>query len=301
VILIALFRSPWRVDSTIFVTFSFTDIRKHQSPATPTLMPRKNKSKGGGPSSNKPQTHSQPQKKRRVGDQSHQAEDTINDSNTTTPQTLETRRKPGEIRHPLPPPPPSVPASHILLPPDADDTKLRSSHDLRTLSVHASSKIESKVRQVLSTLKVSNELRMNNDAIGKAKPVVVALTARGPAANKCISIAEIAKRELAKMGGSYWQYTGCWSRLETVEAKADGASVENSTKGDMETKLNNDEAIGESVNMDEEDEEPAFQTMDIPERNVVRNTACLVIYLSGEPVGRLKELYGEQVTETKKS
>jgi hypothetical protein len=265
-------------------------------------MPRKNKFTANKTPNGNQQSNSQPIKKRRVGDkpQDHNTKQGPINPVETAAQILQTRRKPGETRQPPPPPPPSVPTSHTVLPPEADDAKVRNNHDLHTISVQASSKIESKVRQVLSALNGSKEAPDEGDDSLEKKPVIVALTARASAGNKCISIAEIAKRELGKSGQDCWQYTGCWSRLETVEAKSDSEDLEKSKDGQTKADEADDEAAGAGAEIDEQDEEPAFQNLEIPERTVVRNTVCLVIYLSGEPVARLKELYGEQMAEAKK-
>jgi hypothetical protein len=262
-------------------------------------MARKNKFKGEKSPSGNQSINTQPSKKRKVGNKS-QADDKVElpvETKTTVPQPLETRRKPGEVRHSPAPPPPSVSASHTILPPEADDAKLRNNHDLHSLSVYASSKIESKVRQVLSALRSSNEDSGEGDAAGKKKPTVVALTARAPAGNKCISVAEIAKRDMSKSGRKCWQYTGCWSRVETLETK----SNEEDGMKSKESELVDGEAQGEEREVGEEEEESHFQTLEIPERNTVRTTVCLIIYLSAEPVARLKEIYGEQVTDAKKT
>jgi len=176
------------------------------------------------------------------------------------------------------------------------------------------------VRQVLALLKPitvnrdrdkeSDELAEGeNDSSAKKeeninkKSVIVALTARAVAGNKCISVAEIAKRNLVEQQGrATWQYTGCWTRLETYEppkqkqeqqGEVDQKAGQN---GENDTAQVEHESAAEEDKPDEEEEE-AFETMQLPERKMVRNTVCLVIYLSTEPVSRLKVLYGEQVSQ----
>jgi hypothetical protein len=248
-------------------------------------MGRRNQRKGNKRAhSEEPQTSPPKQKRAKTTDISPRQ--VQNAPNPTPPQIP--KHQPRQPREPPPEPPHSVPASHILLPPEADDVKLRNGHDLHTISISASSKIESKVRQVLAVLQPQVDGSKRGDEVadaGETKAFVVALTARAPAGNKCISVAEIAKRELKC---KCWQYTGCWTRLETLESKS---KEHESEKRDGAT---DQPEAGREV----EDEEPAFE--DVPERKLVRNTVCMVIYLSAEPVGRLKELYSEQITESKK-
>jgi hypothetical protein len=213
-------------------------------------------------------------------------------------------------RIPPPPPPPSVPSSFVLLPPEADDAAIREKWDIHTISLGgAGAKIEAKVRQVLNIFKPVLPVKKDKkdgtntgaDESSTEKPgettkkrIIVALTARAPAGNKCISVAEIVKRDLLAKGvEGVWQYTGCWTRLETYvapKAKEARNTIHNSTASTNgnESEVKEDDAM-------EDVEESAFETMQIAERKLVRNAVCLVIYLAMEPVARLKELYGEQV------
>ncbi|KAF2424810.1 hypothetical protein EJ08DRAFT_700596 [Tothia fuscella] len=187
-------------------------------------------------------------------------------------------------RAPPPEPPSSVLSDHILVPPEADDMKIRDHYNIHTISASKNSSIQTKVRQVLDILRyeANRSEDITQEGIDKKKGAIVALTARAPASNKAISIAEIAKRELAT---KCWQYTACWTRLETVE---------NQEKSKKPAKGKPD---GGPV--DSEDLFEVFE--DLPERKMVRNVVCLAIYLSTEPVARLKELYSHQVTEGEKS
>lgn len=195
-------------------------------------------------------------------------------------------RQPGQIRTPPPDPPTSVPASQILVPPEADDPVLRDSHDIHTIPVAANSKIQDKVRRVMSVL-LPNETAKGDDSthpgrdVSRGKTDIVALVSRAVAANKCITVAEIAKRELGKANVRIWQYSGSWSRLETVEPKKERKSAANGS----------DNAVDERSEDGSEDE-AAFEVMDTPDRKIVRNIPCLVIYLSGKAIPRLKSIYG---------
>jgi hypothetical protein len=190
-------------------------------------------------------------------------------------------RAPGETRTPPPTVPTSVPSNHPLLPPYADDVSLRNSHDLHVIPVASSSKIEAKVRAVLSVLnraEVDGSKEKGYAADDGTRSVLVALVARAQAANKCISIAEIAKREFWKSQKKPWhQYTGYWVRLEdNTPEKKDSVMI---------TSVENDAP-------DDADEENAFEKMPVEEARTVRNVPCLVIYLAISPVARLKELHG---------
>lgn len=245
-----------------------------------------------------------------------------NDSSSHNPESAQAPPEPSELespdtlnlnktarlpRVPLPPPFPSVSSTYVLLPPEADDTAIREKWDIHTTSLGgAGAKIEAKVRQVLNVFKPYMPTQSDKEGEtdtgvnegpaqdSEKKHTIVALTARAPAGNKCISVAEIVKRDvLAKGVESLWQYTGCWTRLEThipPKPKDTQKSFPNGTAttatGDTQGRLDGTE---------EDDEESAFETMKIEERKLVRNAVCLVIYLAMEPVPRLKELYGEQV------
>jgi len=188
-----------------------------------------------------------------------------------------------------------------LLPPEADDIKVRNSHEIHTISVHASSKIESKVRQVLSVLEqpeTTGDKKNKDTDTSRTKSVIVALTARARAGNKCITVAEIAKREMSKSGGTCWQYTGCWTRLETLENTHEQQKLNRDQEA---AEAGVEEAAQNNSEPSEGDEEPYFESRKAAERKMVRNTVCLVVYISREPVRRLKELYGEQVIEAKKA
>ncbi|QDS76263.1 hypothetical protein FKW77_001579 [Venturia effusa] len=210
-------------------------------------------------------------------------------------------------RVPLPPPPSSVSSTYVLLPPEADDAVIREKWDMRTTSLGgAGAKIEGKVRQVLTAFR--RQLPASKDAEGgtytgvsdssaknsENKHVIVALTARAPAGNKCISVAEIVKRNLFMQGvDSLWQYTGCWTRLETYvppKAKENRNPSPNGTATTM-----SEETEGKTGDTMVDEEEVTFETMQLKERKFVRNAVCLVIYLAMQPVSRLREVYGEQV------
>jgi hypothetical protein len=157
-----------------------------------------------------------------------------------------------------------------LLSPMHSDSALLNSYDLQTVSITLSMKIESKVARVLSLLRKDSSHTTDSKSASN-KPILVALVARGTAAGKCISIVEIAKRELEKAENwSLYQYTGYWVRLEKYSPK-----------------LPRNDA--ESTNSKSSDD---LQALPSPDAQKVRNVACMVIYLATSPVAQLKQQYG---------
>ncbi|KAF2665432.1 hypothetical protein BT63DRAFT_459008 [Microthyrium microscopicum] len=211
-----------------------------------------------------------------------------------------TTRQPGEVRGPPPPIPlhADEPARE-LFPPHSDDPVLRASHDLHSIVIKPSSKIENKVKQVLSALRLAKEQAIKDSqqqatqqtntgengneeeqrSTQGRREVLVSIVGNAKASNKAISVAEVAKREFAQ---TVYQYTGVWTRLERQVARV---------KKDV-TK----EALDGGVMKDEDDNENSV-FMDVPQRATVRNVACLVIYLALKPIPKLRDTYGEQVTK----
>jgi hypothetical protein len=205
------------------------------------------------------------------------------------------RRQPGQVRMPPSAPPKSVPGNTTILPPEADNPKLRSQCDVHGIRIAVGSKMEDKVRHVLQALQSSKD---------GGKGAIAALTSATKAANKCIGVAEIAKRELVKDGMvRVYQYTGCWTRLETQDLQAHDKACptigkSNGAKNWTGDGLRDDATDGQAKEAENSDD--AFEEMSIAERKKVRNAVCLIIYLSLEPIGRLRELYGEQIHELDK-
>lgn len=291
--------------------------------ATSNNMPRKSKPKSDHVSN--PLKPKQPQPHSSITTSSFKRRK-ISHGDDSTPKNPESAQAPSEVSEvqipdttskpsknalystaPLPPPPTSVSSTYILLPPEADDTAIREKWDMHTISLGgAGAKIEAKVRQVLNVLKSHTADQKEregetNAATGEKslekshkKHTIVALTARTSAGNKCISVAEIVKRDLLAKGvNGVWQYTGCWTRLETyVSPKANDISkaAPNGTVG-----TDHDSNEGQVNGTMEDEEETAFETMQMEDRKLVRNAVCLVIYLAMESIPRLKELYGEQI------
>jgi hypothetical protein len=204
--------------------------------------------------------------------------------NVPSNDDLPTRRAPGQIRTPPPALPLSVPSGHPLIPPHAEDPALRDAFDLHILTVCPSSKIEAKVRRTISLLKneTTSTKEQTETKAHPNRPILMALVARAPAANKCISVAEIAKRELLKIEQSIlYQYTAFWVRLEEMKVKNSHKQPESDA---ME--------VGSSDAKDESDIEDEFDPITGEKRPKVRNVPCLFIYMSTKPVPRLQSMYG---------
>ncbi|KAK5171351.1 uncharacterized protein LTR77_004495 [Saxophila tyrrhenica] len=145
---------------------------------------------------------------------------------------------------------------------------LSDKYELVKLSVHSSTQISSRTAAVTAKLATA-------PAQG-SKPVVVALTAKAQAANKVISIVEIAKRELVAKGVAVYQYNALGS--EMTEIPRDGV------KG------------SEGVEEDEasEGEEAAFETM--RQRDVgdtkKRLIPVMTTYLSSTAIKELRTAHG---------
>jgi Alba len=141
---------------------------------------------------------------------------------------------------------------------------LQRSFELHNFAVNQNSKIESKVSQVLACLNSSSDVTQSK---------VVIITARAPAANKCISIVEIVKREHSKDNRrKLHQYTGHWTRTEEVpDAKTD----------------EKDKSLGQED--DDEESDDAFEA--VRSKAKIRAIPCLAVYLSVKPVSFLKSVY----------
>jgi len=191
--------------------------------------------------------------------------------------------------------PPDVPAS---VPPNADITPvdddirlLEQQYNVRYLTVSKNSNIQQTVRRVLDILQLESEaVASQTTATVKEKPSavsvsaedeapanfaspspvrLVALSARAPAANKMISVVEIAKRELSdgktKTAAGWYHYTSARSRVEQVkeqnETRSRGSreaskAVDGAVKDGAERRLNGskeDVVQDEKVNKEPED------------------------------------------------
>lgn len=216
------------------------------------------------------------------------------------------------LRGPPPPVPASVPSHHPLTAPHFD--KLGEKYDTHTISVSRNGSIRSKITHLLQVLRSASPA-----STAEQRQAVVALSARMDAANKLVSVVEIAKREL---NGAWFQYTGAWQRMEQLKDKGknEHKEQEKEREGEMLAKWGpgrrlkdgrrvtnhkmdddmEDADQEEDVASDEEEQGPiasqgseaAFQTVVEPERDKVRLIPVMTVYLSRGPVAELRQLFG---------
>ena len=202
---------------------------------------------------------------------------------------------------------------------------LQHKYALATMSIISSSKINQKVRALISHMERFSFADLN------AKPGVVILHAKANVASKMISVVEIAKRQIEEEKGRWWQYCGVQPLLEELRArekKKDTLQAEGRTikqwqegqksgpfQGNDETeevaskpearKADNVVSTEETMEVEEDVGEEAFQTMtnvgnigngatahEILARPKVRATPIMSIYMARVPVPELKERYG---------
>ncbi|KAK7542231.1 uncharacterized protein J3D65DRAFT_613055 [Phyllosticta citribraziliensis] len=175
------------------------------------------------------------------------------------------------------------PSTHVQLkpsaaPPEAAAPEYHASH---TIHVVASSKIQAKVRAVLTAL--------SSNPSPEADNVVVLLQARAPAANKLISVAEIAKRELEHERRSWWSYVGVKGLLVELGSK-DNRKPSKQGGSDASQDAEQDESS------DAEDD--AFEPLPGQrDQKKVRNVPVMNLYLATKPIPALRTPYGEQHSE----
>ena len=151
-----------------------------------------------------------------------------------------------------------------------DEALLSQKYDLVKLSVINSTSISKRTAAIIAQL---------GDASPKSKIVVIALTAKSRAANKLISIVEIAKRELATRDTTCFQYNDLI--CETIEIKRNpnpSSSAGGADKDDDE----------------DDDSENAFETMGAQtEAGLKKRTVpVMTTYLSISSVKELKVALG---------
>ena len=193
----------------------------------------------------------------------------------------------------------------------AEVQHLRNKFDLTTMSVLSSAKIEQKVRNLL------DRVSKFSFADIKTKPGIVVLHAKAKTACKMVSVVQIAKQEIEKDKGRWYQYSklhGEITELKAKETKPKGGgktlaewSKQKSgagavTKASEETSVGVVEGQKDNAIVDDEDEEmkDAFETMALPNRGLnrtedgmkVRTIPVMTIYFARVPVPGLKELYG---------
>ena len=195
---------------------------------------------------------------------------------------------------------------------------LSTKYNFTTMSILSSAKINDKVKKLLS--------RVENFSFAdpKSKPGIVVLHAKSGVASKMVSIVEIARQEIERDKGKWWQYSTLEGRIAEMKVR----SVKHGDDGKPLTKLQGNRAgdepqelvdssgkeVGcaldevalnhEVVNEDEEMED-AFETMansKVADQRVnqsrhdsgrnIRATPVMIIYFARVPVPGLRQLYG---------
>ncbi|KAI9739428.1 MAG: hypothetical protein M1818_005116 [Claussenomyces sp. TS43310] len=153
-------------------------------------------------------------------------------------------------------------------------------HDVTSMNIISSSKVEAKVTRILDVLS-------SFSFAPTSKPSIVLLCAKASTASKMITIVEIAKRELALKGLRWYQY----NRLEQTMAEKRAEKV--TTIWGREVAADLDEDLDMTAKSDS-----AFETLKTPlERAIegrpkVRAIPFMSIYLSRVPVEKLMAAYG---------
>ncbi|KAH8596361.1 hypothetical protein B0O99DRAFT_685889 [Bisporella sp. PMI_857] len=179
-------------------------------------------------------------------------------------------------------PDPSKPAdSPLPTAPESSSTtnKFLEGYDVTSMNIISSSHIQQKTTRAISFLA----------SYPSTPSRVIHLNAKAKVAAKMITIVEIAKREIAKDGGKWFQYNKVESVLERKAPEKEKEEGSGEKKG-------NEEGSGEK----EEQEEEPFEVMKTPfERSIegkpkVRGVPIMSIYLSRVRIERLRREFGEQ-------
>ncbi|MCJ1279098.1 hypothetical protein MMC21_006922 [Puttea exsequens] len=193
---------------------------------------------------------------------------------------------------------------------------LQAKYEISTMSIISSSKMEHRVRNLLERASKAPASDV------KAKPGVVVLHAYGNVAGKMISIVEIAKKQIEKENGQWWQYSKLHSEKKPFKPKQrrKRAAGEVMADEEHESARSNSPALEdvegskalrgaqEDVVAPDEvgDQEDAFETMQHPKQRLnggdsmegqgkrIRAVAVMTIFFARVPLPALKELYGEQ-------
>jgi hypothetical protein len=213
---------------------------------------------------------------------------TSNDGSSTSHPSKKSRRTPHEPQPELADASPNVnnssfpttisPAELPSIPND-----LATTHEITSINIISSTQIQKKVTQTLTTLS-------SYPTIPPAKTPLVILRAKAPVASKLITIAEIAKREIGKGGGKWFQYNKLEGITVEVERKE---SPKKDGRGEAGVKNGGDEEEGQDG-----EEGDRFEVMKTPfERSIegkvkIRETPVMTLYLSRVRVDSLRRAYG---------
>ena len=177
--------------------------------------------------------------------------------------------------------------------------------DFITMSIVSSSSIQQKVRSLL------DHMAKFSFADTKAKPGIVMLRAKGVVAAKMISIVEIAKREIEKERGKWWQYSGVHAEITELKGfQAEEALSEwqkqhrdevDRTMGEAQQEMIDSKTANEPHPTEEDDFEMMGQ--EVPHnlvtlgeqketRKKIRAIPVMMTFMSRVPVAELKQAYG---------
>lgn len=194
-------------------------------------------------------------------------------------------------------------ATTYRLPPEFEH--LQNKFHFTTMSILSSSKIEQKVRNLLSRTQNSE---MTDDG---TKTGVVVLCAKGGSIAKLVSIVEIAKRTIAAEGGKWFEYTSLNGEITNMTEKKSKKIKAGKTIRQWEKGNADDQRAGAEGQQDvtmsedplrvtyEDDEEAAFQTMGRRQimaydknPNKIRILPQMTTYMSRVPIAGLKSFFG---------
>ncbi|KAI4099263.1 MAG: hypothetical protein LQ339_006055 [Xanthoria mediterranea] len=186
---------------------------------------------------------------------------------------------------------------------------LQGQYDISTISIVSSSKIHTKVNNLIACVEKFTFANVS------AKPGIVVLQAQGASASKMISVVEIAKADIGKRGGKWYEYSKLHSELLEYREKqrrrpqdgrtlADVSSARSTTEDGGAGTHGTDGGVGGENDLVhgggcDSDGEAAFETLqhpnvgaDVNGKNKVRETPIMTIYLACVRVPGLKDLHG---------
>jgi hypothetical protein len=175
-------------------------------------------------------------------------------------------------------------------------SKLWASCNITDINVISSTQIKPKVSKILETLSAFSFV-----ALTHIKPNVISTHAKGSVASKMITIIEIAKREIAKAGGKWYQYSSLSQVIEEEkkEKKSEAMKGEGHILGrSPPAEANAMEVEKEHGAVEDEEEEDWFETMKTPLKRIlegkpkIRAVPVMTIYLSRVRIDCLERAYG---------
>ena len=194
---------------------------------------------------------------------------------------------------------------------------LSTKYTFTTMSILSSAKINDKVKKLLA--------RVENFSFAdpESKPGIVVLHAKSGVASKMVSIVEIARQEIERNQGKWWQYSTLEGQIaemkvRSVKRRDDGKSLsESQERRARDEPQDSEDAGGETgcaseelplddkVVDEDEEMEDAFETMANPKAadqranqsghgrgKRLRAAPVMMIYFARVPVPGLRELYG---------